>query len=76
MVYWRKCWIVDLTEFFIFIFQIEITEFYCHSLFANFPSNQRFMKNFTVKWFDEKNVAMNFSLFHIVCTVEQRNILK
>ena len=50
---------------------VEITEFYCHSLhsyFADFPSNQRFTKNFTVNQFDEKKFAWQWiSRFSTLC---------
>ena len=39
--------------------------------FANFPSNQRLLKNFTVNWFDERNFAWHGSEFLVFphCTV-------
>ena len=47
---------------------VEITEFYCHSFFANFPSNQRFTKELYCKSIWRKNFQMGeiFWNFHIV----------
>ena len=46
-------------------------EFYCHSIFANFPANQHFTKGIYCKsiWRKTLCVAVNFTFFHSVHTV-------